>query len=142
MLYAWSGETQKALDFYVRSLEAEALYIPHTYRYALYEFPEPMRSDPRYLESWDTRSELVELARLRLEALRAGEIAGILPDGKVVKPGSLPPKSRRPFLSDPKRFDDQEVAETLGNFFATTLVMPAYQELRPGPEGQSLPIPR
>jgi TolB-like protein/Tfp pilus assembly protein PilF len=90
MLYAWSGETQKALHLYVRALEAEVLYISHTYRFALYEFPEPMRSDPRYLEPWETRPELAELARLRLEALRAGEMAGILPDGTVVQPEISP----------------------------------------------------
>jgi TolB-like protein len=90
MLYAWSGETQKALDLYRRALDAEVLFIAHTFRFALYEFPEPMRSDPLYLESWETRPELAELARLRLEALEAGEMAGILPDGTVVQPDGLP----------------------------------------------------
>lgn len=97
MLYAWSGETEKALNLYVRALDAEVLFIPETYRFGVNEFPEPMRSDPRYLEPWETRPELVELARMRLEALEAGEMAGILPDGTVVPmesvsrdPGDLP----------------------------------------------------
>lgn len=44
-----------------------------------------MRSDPRYLEAWESRPELADLARLRLEALEAGEMAGIHPDGTVVR---------------------------------------------------------
>jgi tetratricopeptide (TPR) repeat protein len=86
MLYAWSGETEKAIDLYVRAIDAQVVYVPHTYRYGLYEFPEPMRSDPRYLRPWQTRPRLMELARLRLKALEAGEMAGILPDGTVVRP--------------------------------------------------------
>ena len=90
MLYAWSGETEKALDLYVRALGAEVLFIPETYRFGINEFPEPIRSDPRYLDPWETRPGLAELARLRLQALQAGEMAGTLPNGTVVPTVSLP----------------------------------------------------
>lgn len=75
MQYAWAGASQKAINIYLRALDAEVLYIPHTFRHGPYEFPEPMRSDPRYLAAWENRPELAELARIRLEALEAGEMA-------------------------------------------------------------------
>jgi TolB-like protein/tetratricopeptide (TPR) repeat protein len=81
MYYAWAGASDEALALYLRALDAEVLYIPHTFRHGPFEFPEPMRSDPRYLQPWQTRPELAELARLRLDALEAGEMAA---EGSVI----------------------------------------------------------
>lgn len=86
VLYAWTGEYDKALDMYERAIKAEVLYFPQNFPYAIHEFPEPMRSDPRYMAIWENEPSLAALKRLRLEALKNRQFQGILPDGTVVEP--------------------------------------------------------
>jgi TolB-like protein len=82
--YAHAGETSHAIDLLGRALKEGSLYIPDTMPYGLWEFTPEMRKDPRYQALWKSDPRLVELMRLRLEALKARQFTGFLPDGTRV----------------------------------------------------------
>lgn len=82
--YAHAGETSRAIDLLGRALREGSLYIPDTMPYGLWEFTPEMRKDPRYQALWRNDPRLVELMRLRLEALQARQFSGIMPDGTRV----------------------------------------------------------
>ncbi len=84
--FAFAGETQRAIDLMQRAIAAGSLYIPETMPYGAFEFTPEMRADPRYQAIWSNDPRLVELKRLRLEALGARQMAGVLPDGTMVTP--------------------------------------------------------
>lgn len=83
---AWAGETSAAIDALGEAIANGSLYIPETMPYGFNEFPPAMRNDPRYQALWRFDPRLVELMRLRLEALKAKQMLGRLPDGTLVKP--------------------------------------------------------
>ena len=67
-------------------MKSGTLYIPETMPYGAFEFSAEVRADPRYQAIWKTDPRLVELVALRLEAVRAGQMYGVLPDGTKVVP--------------------------------------------------------
>jgi class 3 adenylate cyclase/TolB-like protein/tetratricopeptide (TPR) repeat protein len=82
--YAQAGETSHAIELLGRALKEGSLYIPDTMPYGLWEFTPAMRKDPRYQALWRNDPRLVELMRLRLEALKARQFSGVMPDGTHV----------------------------------------------------------
>lgn len=88
--YAHAGETSRAIDLLGRALKGGSLYIPETMPYGAYEFTPEMRKDTRYQALWRSDPRLVELMRLRLEALKARQFTGVMPDGTRVE--ASPPK--------------------------------------------------
>ncbi|MFT3722546.1 MAG: winged helix-turn-helix domain-containing protein [Hyphomonadaceae bacterium] len=89
--YAHAGETSRAVDLLGRALKGGSLYIPEAMPYGAYEFTPEVRKDPRYQALWRSDPRLVELMRLRLEALKARQFTGVMPDGTRVE--ALPEKS-------------------------------------------------
>jgi TolB-like protein/DNA-binding winged helix-turn-helix (wHTH) protein len=83
---AAAGETALAIDMLRGAIAGGSLYIPDTMPYGPNEFTPEMRASPRYQAIWRNDPRLVELMRLRLEALEAGEMAGVLPNGQSVSP--------------------------------------------------------
>jgi hypothetical protein len=83
---AAAGATERAIDLLEQAIRARSLYIPDTFPYGLFEFTPEVRAHPRYKALWRSEPALVELTNLRLQALQAGEMAGILPDGRRVTP--------------------------------------------------------
>jgi TolB-like protein/DNA-binding winged helix-turn-helix (wHTH) protein/tetratricopeptide (TPR) repeat protein len=73
MEYAWSGKTERALALLARALAARSLYWVATLPYGPTEFPEPMRSDPRYAALWRSDARLVELLESRRTARADGQ---------------------------------------------------------------------
>ncbi len=88
MEFAAAGSPERAIDMLEGAITANALYIPETMPYGAYEFTPEVRANPRYQSIWRTDPRLVEIASLRLEALRGGQMHGILPDGRTVTPGA------------------------------------------------------
>ncbi|HEV7690840.1 MAG TPA: winged helix-turn-helix domain-containing protein [Hyphomonadaceae bacterium] len=88
--YAHAGETSRAIDLLGRALKEGSLYIPDNMPYGEWEFTPEMRKDPRYQALWKSDPRLVELMRLRLEALKARQFTGVMPDGTHVE--ALPVK--------------------------------------------------
>ncbi len=86
--FAIAGEPERAVDMLEGSLKSGALYIPETMPYGAFEFTPEVRVNPRYQSIWRTDPRLVELAALRLQALRDGQMHGVLPDGRVVTPAA------------------------------------------------------
>ncbi len=84
--FAAAGDVTRAIDMLQRALAGGSLYIPDTLPYGLSEFTPEVRADPRYQLIWRNDPRLVELLRLRLEALKAGQMAGVLPDGTASRP--------------------------------------------------------
>ncbi len=84
--FAVAGRPSRAVDLLAGALAASTLYIPETLPYGLYEFSPEVRADPRYQALWRADPRLVELVRLRLDSLRAGQMAGVLPGGERVIP--------------------------------------------------------
>jgi TolB-like protein/tetratricopeptide (TPR) repeat protein len=76
MEYAWSGATTRALDLLARALAGRSLYWVSSLPYGPAEFPEPMRSDPRYAARWRSDARLIELIESRRAARAAGQIPG------------------------------------------------------------------
>jgi TolB-like protein/Tfp pilus assembly protein PilF len=84
--YARAGESEKAIDLYLRAIEAQVLYIPQQYPLGAEEFTAAVRADARYQAVWREDPRLAELLSLRLEALENRQFAGVLPDGTRVMP--------------------------------------------------------
>ncbi len=82
--YAEAGKTDRAIDLLGRALKEGSLYIPETMPYGMWEFTPDMRKNPRYQALWKSDPRLVELLRLRLEALKARQFTGFMPDGTHV----------------------------------------------------------
>jgi tetratricopeptide (TPR) repeat protein len=76
MEYAWSGATARALHLLARALAGHSLYWVATLPYGPAEFPEPMRSDPRYAALWRSDPRLAELVEKRRVARAAGQTTG------------------------------------------------------------------
>jgi hypothetical protein len=84
--FAVAGEPKRAVDMLEQALALGSLYIPETMPYGASEFSPEVRADPRYRAIWRTDPRLVELAKMRLEALQAGRMMGVLPDGTMFTP--------------------------------------------------------
>lgn len=84
--FSVAGRPSRAVDMLAGALAASALYIPETMPYGLFEFSPEVRAEPRYQALWRADPRLVEFVRLRLESLKAGQMAGVLPDGRTVVP--------------------------------------------------------
>ncbi|HLZ74946.1 winged helix-turn-helix domain-containing protein [Phenylobacterium sp.] len=74
--YGWAGATGRALDLLARALAGHSLYYVAALPYGPAEFPEPMRSDPRYAALWRSDPHLIELMESRRSARAAGQTAG------------------------------------------------------------------
>lgn len=92
--YGFYGDTKGAIDMLAASIAQGTLYIPETMPYGAHEFTAEMRADPRYQAIWRSDPRLIELTNLRLKSLQAGQMSGVLPDGTVVTPKSVPVDSR------------------------------------------------
>jgi TolB-like protein/DNA-binding winged helix-turn-helix (wHTH) protein/tetratricopeptide (TPR) repeat protein len=92
--FAVAGAPERSIDMLERAIADNALYIPETMPYGAFEFTPEVRANPRYQSIWRTDPRLVELAALRLEALRNTQMHGVLPDGRVVTPAARPVDSR------------------------------------------------
>lgn len=84
--FAVAGDAKRCIDMLEAALADGALYIPETLPFGAFEFSPEVRANPRYQSLWRTDPRMVELRALRLEALRAGQMHGVLPDGRVVTP--------------------------------------------------------
>jgi TolB-like protein/DNA-binding winged helix-turn-helix (wHTH) protein/tetratricopeptide (TPR) repeat protein len=84
--FSVAGAPDRAIDMLERAIADSALYIPETMPYGAYEFSPEVRASPRYQSIWRTDPRLVELASLRLEALRNRQMHGVLPDGTIITP--------------------------------------------------------
>jgi tetratricopeptide (TPR) repeat protein len=94
--FAHAGETSRAIDLLEKALNEGSLYIPETMPYGAYEFTAEMRKDARYQALWRRDPRLIDLMRLRLEALRSRQFAGVLPDGVRVEAAPTPSIERSP----------------------------------------------
>lgn len=92
--FSVAGAPEGAIDMLERAVAEAALYIPETMPYGAYEFSPEVRANPRYQSIWRTDARLVELVALRLDALRNGQMHGVLPDGTLVMPNPGPVDSR------------------------------------------------
>ncbi|MEZ6030248.1 MAG: winged helix-turn-helix domain-containing protein [Hyphomonadaceae bacterium] len=84
--FAFAGEPERSVKLLEGALESGSLYIPETMPYGAFEFTPEVRANPRYQAIWRTDPRLAELAQLRLEGLRNGQMQGVLPDGQLVTP--------------------------------------------------------
>ncbi|MDP3736809.1 MAG: hypothetical protein Q8R02_05440 [Hyphomonadaceae bacterium] len=84
--FAFAGDTSRAITLLQAAVNEGSLYIPETMPYGSTEFTPEMRADPRYQAIWRNDPRLVELMKLRLEALEAGQMDGVLPDGRRSTP--------------------------------------------------------
>lgn len=86
VLLGFTGQPDRAITMLKGAVDGGTLYIPETMPYGPYEFTPEMRADPRYQAIWKSDPRLSELMALRLEALKAGQMAGTLPGGERVIP--------------------------------------------------------
>jgi TolB-like protein/DNA-binding winged helix-turn-helix (wHTH) protein len=84
--FAIAGSPSRAIDMLEGAVARGSLYIPETLPYGAYEFTPEVRRDPRYQAIWRSDPRLQELVKMRLAALRAGQMQGVLPDGRSVTP--------------------------------------------------------
>jgi TolB-like protein/DNA-binding winged helix-turn-helix (wHTH) protein/Flp pilus assembly protein TadD len=84
--FAIAGAPKRSLDMFEASMKIGTLYIPETMPYGPFEFSPEVRADPRYQTVWKTDPRLAEIVALRLEAVKAGQMYGVLPDGTKVVP--------------------------------------------------------
>ncbi|HEX5005638.1 MAG TPA: winged helix-turn-helix domain-containing protein [Hyphomonadaceae bacterium] len=84
--FAVAGKPQRSIDLLKQAVEGGALYIPEAMPYGAFEFSPEVRADPRYQAIWKTDPRLVELVAMRLEAVKAGQMNGVLPNGQTVMP--------------------------------------------------------
>ena len=84
--FSVAGAPQRAIDMLEKAVTQGSLYIPETMPYGAYEFTPEVRKDPRYQAIWRNDARLRELLKMRLASLNAGQMQGILPDGREVRP--------------------------------------------------------
>jgi TolB-like protein/DNA-binding winged helix-turn-helix (wHTH) protein/tetratricopeptide (TPR) repeat protein len=84
--FSVAGAPERAIDMLEAAVADSALYIPETLPYGAYEFSPEVRANPRYQSLWRIDPRMVELKALRLEALRNGQMHGVLPDGTIITP--------------------------------------------------------
>lgn len=84
--FAVAGDPERSIDMLEGAIAEGALYIPETMPYGAFEFTAEVRANPRYQSIWRTDPRLVEIAALRLDALRNRQMHGILPDGTTITP--------------------------------------------------------
>jgi hypothetical protein len=84
--FAAAGAPKRAIDMLEEALKIGTLYIPETMPFGAFEFSPEVRADPRYQAIWKMDPRLVELVALRLEAVKASQMFGVLPDGTKVVP--------------------------------------------------------
>ncbi|HVY88111.1 MAG TPA: winged helix-turn-helix domain-containing protein [Hyphomonadaceae bacterium] len=102
--FAIAGKPQRAIDLLSQAIENGSIYNPDNLPGGQFEFSPEVRANPRYQALWKSDPRLVELIRLRTEALKARQMAGFLPDGTKVVPdlrNSTPDLSR--FTPQPAR---------------------------------------
>lgn len=88
--YAWAGRISRALDLLERALGARSLYWPASLPFGRAEFPRAVRTNPRYAALWKSEPRLQQLIAIRLRAVKSGQQAGVLPDGRRVRPRGFP----------------------------------------------------
>ena len=88
--YAWAGAVTPALDLLDRALAGRSTYWPDSMPYGLARFPAVVRADPRYAALWRSDPKRQEIVASRLHAVRHGQMAGYLPDGRLVMPKPPP----------------------------------------------------
>jgi TolB-like protein/DNA-binding winged helix-turn-helix (wHTH) protein len=84
--FAVVGAPQRSIDMLEQAVTIGTLYIPETMPFGAYEFSPEVRADPRYQAIWKSDPRLVEIVALRLEAVKGGQMHGVLPDGTTVVP--------------------------------------------------------
>jgi tetratricopeptide (TPR) repeat protein len=84
--FAVAGSPERSIDMLERAVADSALYIPETMPYGAFEFSPEVRASPRYQAIWRSDPRLAELMALRLQALKDGQMAGVLPNGARVTP--------------------------------------------------------
>jgi DNA-binding winged helix-turn-helix (wHTH) protein/TolB-like protein/tetratricopeptide (TPR) repeat protein len=84
--FAAAGAPERAIDCLEFATSHGSLYIPETLPYGAYEFTPEVRSAKRYQAIWRADPRLRDLVKMRLEAVKAGQMHGRLPDGAEVKP--------------------------------------------------------
>lgn len=85
--FAVVGKAERSIDMLEKAIADSALYIPETMPFGAFEFSPEVRASPRYQAIWRSDPRLAELTALRLQALKDGQMAGVLPDGTKVIPG-------------------------------------------------------
>jgi TolB-like protein/DNA-binding winged helix-turn-helix (wHTH) protein len=98
--FAMAGSPQRAIDMLEQAVTSGSLYIPETLPYGAYEFTPEVRNDQRYQAIWRNDARLRELLKMRLASLNAGQMQGVLPDGREVRP--IRPKTAPPKADQPK----------------------------------------
>lgn len=88
--YAWAGAVTPALTMLDRALAGRSTYWPDSMPYGHARFPAAVRADPRYAALWRSDPKRQEIVTSRLRAVRHGQMAGYLQDGRRVVP-KLPP---------------------------------------------------
>lgn len=86
MEYGWAGETVLSIALLDRALAARSTYWPPSLPFGPAHFPPKVRSAPAYAAIWRAEPKRVELVASRLAALKRGQMAGFLPDGRKVTP--------------------------------------------------------
>jgi TolB-like protein/DNA-binding winged helix-turn-helix (wHTH) protein len=89
--FAVAGSPQRSIDMLEKAVQAGTLYIPETLPYGAYEFSPEVRADPRYQAIWKADPRVVTLMELRLQAVKARQMQGVLPDGTPVMPAAEKP---------------------------------------------------
>jgi tetratricopeptide (TPR) repeat protein len=74
--FAFTGNTDQAIEMLQGAVQGGSLYIPETMPAGQFEFTPEMRADPRYQAIWRNDSRLVELVNLRRQAIADGQMAG------------------------------------------------------------------
>lgn len=93
MEYAWAGASEAAIRLLDRALAGRSVYWPASLPFGCAHFPPAVRSHPGYDALWRSEPKRVELAQLRLDAIRRRQSAGYLPDGRRVTP-AIPKEAR------------------------------------------------
>jgi tetratricopeptide (TPR) repeat protein len=84
--FAAAGAHDRAVDTIENAIANGALYVPETMPYGACEFTPEVRADPRYQAVWRSDPRLVALMEIRLKSVRARQMAGVLPNGRSVRP--------------------------------------------------------
>lgn len=93
--FAMGGAPGRAVDMIAKAVADGSLYVPETLPSGAYEFTPAVRADPRYQMIWRDDPRLQELVKMRLEAVKSGQMKGRLPDGRIVSPPPPKPEPKR-----------------------------------------------